>query len=120
MKIHILAKPRGGQLSCALHFATPAGDNTANVPWKTVLTRLGRLGTYGSHLDETDDAAEIAQIVAGDVIELVATLHDNEGAPTLAVRKATLETEADREIAEFFADNSAKYEFYGYAFGTVS
>lgn len=107
--IHVLTID-GPEVTLVMHFAIPATNNLASVPYRTILGRVysttqlpdgdGSQGTIG--------AAEKAQIAAGEVVEVVATLKLGDS-PSLA----QLDAFHTAQRSAFLAEVQAKYGRYG-------
>lgn len=76
-RFHVLDR-NGQEVNVAVHVLTPAGNNAAGIPWATAVKNSGKYGTTilldGDGTAGTIDAAEKAQIVSGDVIEVIIQL----------------------------------------------
>jgi len=110
--IHVLENSDPGGCRCVLHAAVPTGQNAAGFAWKEILLLTGQTrtsclteGTGPSQIT----AAELAQIVAGDVIELSTMIQfESCGGSAASVRK--LAAKALKQHKETLAD---RYKYYG-------
>ena len=109
--IHILSMD-GTEFTAAYHLAIPATNNSAGVPWRTVVLRNGAGTTVlpdGDGTGGTISAAEKAQIVSGAVVELVRTERWNVAFPS----GAQLDTIAASVTADYVAEIQSKFNRYG-------
>ena len=110
--IHVLENPDPGGCRCVLHVAVPTGKNAAGFAWKEILLLAGQTGH--SSLTEGDGpgqitAGELAQIVAGDVIELSTMVQfESCGGDPAHIRKLVLK--ALKQQKESLAD---RFKYYG-------
>ena len=80
--IHVLESPAPGRFRVVYHVAVPATNNPAGVAWRTAVvnsrdaTRPVTVLPDGDGTKGTISAAEKAQIVSGEVYEVV---HDEKG-----------------------------------------
>lgn len=76
-KIHVLTSDTSGNFNVVLHTAVLAGNNSAGKSWKNCMLVAGRAGTTimseGTGPGQIT-TAEKAQVVAGDVWEIPATI----------------------------------------------
>ena len=115
-KIHVLAN-EAGKYEVIIHFNTPAGNNSAGVSWKEAAIADGAI-TQTAHA--LSDAGDVADIEAGDIIEIGASLKVNPEGMDGAAIVAGLDALADVKIANWIANNSARLKYYGYSQGVVS
>lgn len=114
-KVHILEKnypAADSPYRCALHFACPAGNNSAGFSWQSVFLNGGVSGNSvlanGGLAPEAgqNSSTEAAAILAGSTIETVDNL-------TLAdMTNATIDAAADDKIDEYrdrIMDQFAEY-----------
>lgn len=113
-KVHVLSGGPGGY-NCVAHALVPVGSNTAGLTWKAVVVGAGLTGP-----GTAGDAAEKAQIVAGDVLEVPFVMAVDAKKVTAGKLTTELEAIATRVIAARFAELSAQYAYWGYSQGTVT
>ena len=111
-KIHVLESNNNHSYKVAIHFDTPAGNNSAGYSWKacalaagTIGTTILEVGTAPSDLTQV----EYDDIIAGDVVEIVRTI-DTGVSPTNAI----LEALADIKIDEWKNDTARILKYYGH------
>ncbi len=73
-KVHVLKSNNNKSYKLAIHFDTPAGNNTAGFSWKLVGLSSGDIGTTSLKVgtnpsDITQE--EYDEIISGDVIEIL-------------------------------------------------
>ena len=113
--IHVLAAEQG-TFQCVIHTPVPAGSNTATFTWKNVFLASGRSGTSAlteGLLPGQIATAEKATIVAGDVLEISASINLDSGGITVAEMRATLLAEVERIVAETVAGWKRDLRFWG-------
>ena len=114
-KIHIFNSDGNGKYNAVLHTPVPAGNNSAGIPWSTVVINAGlakTVLTVGNGAGQMT-AVEKAEIDAGTTIELVAKLNVESGGAT----SASILALANTAISEFKSGFSAEYKYYGYTQG---
>jgi|ERR1043165_4489136 hypothetical protein len=104
-----------GRFRCVLHTATPAGTNSAGIPWSTVFLVTGRSGrtvmvegTAPGQISPT----EKAQIVAGTLLEFEIPI---EADPAISGTQlqTLLQNQAPTLIATQLAQWQSILRFYG-------
>lgn len=117
MKVHVLEAAGGGRYRVALHAPMPAGNNAIGVSWKNAYIAAGLNVTILPEGTGTGQitAAERVQILAGDVIEIVAEI---EEPPPGAPGAATVTEMADKVISERLILLQTRLKFYGYTQAT--
>jgi hypothetical protein len=111
-KIHILESDNNYGYKVAIHFATPAGNNSVGESWKdcgladgsigsTVLT----VGTAPGNITQT----EYDSIIAGNTIEIIRTI-----TPGTSPTNAAVEVLADIRISEYRASTASTLKYYGH------
>lgn len=116
-KVHVLDQQSPGRYRCVLHFAVPAGNNSAGITWKNALLRA--FGTPATILPDGDgtggtiSATEKASVVAGDVVERVVTIEAETGGTSAAAMGATVDAEAARLISEEQTRLGAQLKWFG-------
>ena len=109
--IHILSMD-GTEFTAAFHVAIPATNNAASCPWRTVVLRNGGGTTIlpdGDGTLGTISAAEKAQILSGEVAEVVQTNRWNQSFPT----GAQLDAIAADVTATYTAAMQSTFNRYG-------
>lgn len=130
-KIHVLAANLKGAYKIVAHIAVLSGNNSANKTWKSVLLAANLTGdkaktrphatipgdrVYNASVLETGEnghswqisSAELAELVAGDKIELSISV------PTKGnVSLAEVELLTDAEIIALVGKTKLKYKYYG-------
>lgn len=123
-KIHILGATDEGQYRVVLHFNMPPGNNSAGLTWKSAYVnnwRLNHISQAGailapySIMEEGTGPGQITtaernQVIAGDVIEIVASIRAESGGTTAA----SLTAMADQIIAETQARLARELKYFGY------
>lgn len=113
-KIHILTGNGGNIYTAVVHSPTPAGNNSANVPWSDALKNSGMATTIlpvGNGAGQNTQS-EANQIAAGSVFETVVVYEDDPNR-TNAERLADLDLRASQAVAENSADIQRKLKFFG-------
>ena len=111
-KIHILKSDGDFGYNVVIHFATPAGNNSVGLSWKSCGLADGVLGSTVLEVGTAPGnitQAEHDSIIAGDMVELVRTL-----LPGLSPTAAAVDALADIAIAESNANIAALLKYYGY------
>lgn len=113
--VHVLEQ-NNGEFRCVLHFAVPAGNNSAGLTWKAVGLASGRTGT--TRLTEGTGPGQIttsekAQVVSGDVVEFESMLRAESGGLTGALLGATVDAMATAAIAAYQAEFARTFKWYG-------
>jgi hypothetical protein len=115
--LHVL-EGDGIRYRVVAHTATPAGNNTAGNSWKNCLLSAGLNTTTlaeGVGVGQIT-AAEKAQVVAGDVIEMVFTIDvptvGTNGNKLVAVQNAVAKMQAD-----YLAQLQERFRYFGYTNG---
>lgn len=102
----------GAEVTLVMHYAIPASNNAAGVPYRVIMARF--FGTTqlpdGDGSAGTITAAERAQIVAGEMVEAVATLKLGDSNPS----GAQLDAFHTAQRSAFLAEIQAKYLCYGF------
>ena len=103
-----------------IEFPVPAGNNTAGVPWRTIVkelrteARVGELRTEvgSANPHKASNLAHVALLDAGEVMEIMLTvaydakLSDDE-------KFALLDAAVEAEVARFNIEFKALHKFYG-------
>ena len=97
-----------------IEFPVPATSNTALVPWQTIVAevRAASGDTSTRNPRKVDDSVYVAQLDAGEIVELGLTVEYNANATDVA-KLAVIDAAVTSEVASFTADFAAEYEFYG-------
>uniref|UniRef100_A0A6M3M1I9 Uncharacterized protein n=1 Tax=viral metagenome TaxID=1070528 RepID=A0A6M3M1I9_9ZZZZ len=111
-KIHILKSDNNQSYEIAIHFATPAGNNTVGFSWKSCGLACGMTGT--TSLEVGTEPSNITQseyddIIAGNVIEIVRSVTVGTS-PT----NAMVEQLADIYISEYQNDVAKVLKYFGH------
>lgn len=113
-RMHVLESAGNNTYNVVVHAPTPAGNNSAGVPWTTALQNSGRavsqmeVGTGPGQIT----SAEHAQVIAGTVIETTFQWGDN---PTWTnqQRLEDLDIRATQAVNEVLARYAAILKFFG-------
>lgn len=116
-KVHVLNMTLHGHFAALVHFLAPTGNNSAGVTWKAAALAAG---ATGGEAYDTEDATEMASVVAGDTVELRATLTVDPTGMTGPEITAAVDLAADAEKAKWITAQQAALKYYGYTQGTVS
>jgi len=113
-KIHVLGRSGPNQYRIMLHVDTPVGNNSAGIPWNTVLVNSGRAMsrmTEGTGAGQIT-SAELAKVLSGDVIEIAYDFGINP-ALTNAERNATMDFEIIKLTSETVSELQANLKWFG-------
>lgn len=116
--IHVLGATGNNTYTVVIHATTPAGNNSAGVPWSTAIKNSGRavsVLTVGTGAGQTNQA-EMNAILGGTIIEASLTWGDNP-AWTDAQRIADIDLRATQLIAETIENLKRDLKFFGYTRG---
>src|SRR5689334_4255246 len=82
----------GNGIEVAFHIAVPAGNNTGGISWANALVKSGLGGTTvladGTGTDGGISASEKASLVAGNLLEVIATYQVQPGQSAAQVSAA--------------------------------
>ena len=114
-KIHVL-ETNAGEARVVLHSAMPAGNNSVGVSWKDAALNSGQQGT--TVLMEGTGAgqittAELADVTAGDVLEVAGTIPVDSGGGTAA----SINEMADLIINSYKGTMQVVLKYFGYTAG---
>ena len=110
-KVHVLEQNGPGEYSMVLHYATPAGNNSAGISWVDCLVAGSPTTVLPEGVGPGDiTTAEKAAVEAGTVIEISRTVLAESGTPLLD----TVNTLVDALILEDKKDSAFKYKYFGY------
>lgn len=113
--VHVLDGD-GHSYRVVAHFAMPAGNNSAGVAWKAAALAAGLTGTTvlptGNGPGQID-SAELAQVQAGDVAEIVVSVLPESGGTNNATRQATVSAQIAVAVADAQADWQRRLRYYG-------
>jgi hypothetical protein len=111
-KIHVLDSDGNGVYRVVLHTPVAGGNNSAGHAWTDVVVAAG-LNTSilpeGTGIGEIS-TAELADITAGNVLEIVSSINAESGGATAG----SLTALANQIIADRTAQLAQKYKFFGY------
>jgi len=113
---HVLQRFTPERIVLILHTATPAGNNSAGLTWKTVLLAAGAAGTTSLTVGTGPGqitSAEAAQVTAGDVLEFRREIKFPT-AGNNAAKVALLNEIVPGIIAEELARLQTVHKFYGF------
>jgi hypothetical protein len=103
-----------GSYNCVIHTPTPAGNNSAGIPWSTVLVQVGlNVSVIPVNAVPTGFqqlAAEQAAVVAGTTAEIVAALPLDSANAT----PAQVTVLVNGLVSNWIAQMSAQYKWFGY------
>jgi hypothetical protein len=116
-KVHVLGMTSHGHFNCLVHFNAPAGSNSASVTWKAAAIAAG---TIGNAAHPQADAGEVADIAAGNIVELQVVLAVDPEGRTAQEITDMVDDRADAEIAKWTTDQQAALNYWGYSQGVVS
>lgn len=111
-KIHILESDNGWSYNVAIHFATPAGNNSAGYSWKACGLESELTGTTSMEIGSGPGnitQTEHDSIIAGDTIEIIETI-----SPGLEPTNAAVEALCDILISMSNADMARILKYYGH------
>jgi hypothetical protein len=114
-KIHVLESDGNFGYSIAIHFDTPLGNNSVGLSWKSCALAAGLIGS--TSLEVGSEPGNITQaehdsIIAGDTIEVVATV-----VPGVSPTSAAVNALADVAIAAYQAMMARRLKYYGHMIG---
>lgn len=111
-KIHLLGSDNNYGYKVAIHFATPAGNNSVGESWKacglaegSTGTTILTVGTAPGNITQT----EYDSIIAGDTIEIIRTIM-----PGTSPTNAAVEALVDIRISEYQASMASTLKYYGH------
>jgi len=111
-KVHILNSDNAVSYRVAIHFATPAGDNSVGYSWKSCGLESGLTGTtileVGTEPGNVTQA-EYDSIIAGNTVEIVKSIN-----PGLSPTDAAVEELCDILITMWNEDASRILKYYGH------
>ena len=115
MKIFILESDNANSYKVAIHFTTPAGNNTAGMSWKACALRSGSIGT--TILNVGTEPGDISQaehdsIISGDTIEIIRSIN-----PGLDPSNTSVVDACNVCVAEYHADMARILKYYGHVIG---
>ena len=113
-KIHALTANTSGNCSVVIHLPMPAGNNLVGKTWKACWLALGRNTTSlaeGDGLAQIS-AAEKAQVLAADVIELSGDIP----LAVVAQGNAAINVFADSLIATRLGSLALELNYYGWVY----
>jgi len=111
-KIHVLESDNAWSYKVAIHFATPAGNNSVGYSWKDCGLESGITGATSLEVgagpgDITQ--AEYDSIIAGDIVEIVSYIK-----PGITPTDASVEALCNIEIAIWQGDVARVLKYYGH------
>ena len=111
-KIHILESDGNFGYKIAIHFPTPAGNNSVGKSWKQGGLSNGQMGT--TILEVSTNPSNLSQIeydsiIAGDVIEIIETVKVG-----ITPTNAAVNALADIRINEYQVRMSQVLKYYGH------
>lgn len=113
--VHVLTRI-GNKFRCIIHFAVPAGNNSANVSWKTAGLNSGLTGstvmTEGSGAGQIT-TAEKATVLSGDVIEFTADIEAETAGTSSVQLGAMVDAEAIKLIAAKTTELQTALKWFG-------
>ena len=111
-KIHILESDNSHSYNVAIHFDTPAGNNSVGCSWKACGLESGmsgttvlEIGTEPSNITQ----AEYDSIIAGDTIEIVESI-----SPGVNPTNANVEALCDIQIATWNNNVARILKYFGH------
>jgi hypothetical protein len=111
-KIHILNSNNNQSYTVAIHFATPAGNNSVGYSWKACGLNCDLIGSTILEVGiEPGDITQIEydSIIAGDTIEIIETI-----SPGIDPTNAAVESLCDILISMSNADMARILKYYGH------
>lgn len=126
-KIHVLSADSDGNYQVAIHVAVNAGNNSVGKSWKSCWlesnkaknikhfsTDVDMISVTSSLIEGTGPGnittAELADVEAGDVIEILSDIKAESG----GAGNASLNTMVDTVIADFNDRMQAELKYYGH------
>ena len=118
-RLHVLKGDNNGRLfTIVQHENTPNGNNSVSVPWKDAALNSGTSGssvmTEGTGAGQIS-TAELTNITAGDVYELVWQLDMTTAGTNNAQRVAALTAQADEQKTNFEGRMQASLQYFGHS-----
>jgi hypothetical protein len=115
MKIFVLESDNDNSYKVAIHFPTPAGNNSAGMSWKAcalgskmIGTTILEVGTEPGNISQADHDI----IIAGDTIEIIRSIN-----PGLDPSNAAVVDACNVCIAEYQANMARILKYYGHTIG---
>lgn len=116
MKVHVLESLGRGRYRVVLHTAMPAGNNPAGFTWKSAYIAAGLAVTVLTEGTAPGNitAAEKAQVIAGDVVEIIGEMEAETAGTAPGAVTAAVTQMANAIIAGALAALQERLKFYGY------
>lgn len=111
-KIHILESDNNFGYKVAIHFPTPAGNNSIGVSWKSCAVQCGSIGTTALSVGTEPTnitQAEYDSIVSGDTVEIIKTVNVGVNPSNTSVGSLV-----DICINEWNVNMAKTLKYYGY------
>lgn len=116
MRIHVLYSERVDKHRLVIHTLVPAGNNAVGKTWKSVLLAAGEIGKTPVIYS---DATEQTNILNGNVAEIELDCILNPNLISNELLNSNLETLAAQAITAWQNSMLQRYNYTGYALGTV-
>lgn len=113
-RLHILTGSADNTYSVVCHSPTPAGTNSAGVPWNTAVANALKpktVLTIGNGAGQIS-TAESNQVASGDVLEVTFQFTDNPAWDS-TTRTAQLNLIAADAVSRTQTENAAKLKWFG-------